>query len=270
MKLDKNYKVRVTPEQSRKIQELAILLGFEWWSSLKKVRYEDEPFLFLNSSSVDKLFGAMDNKFEFDAHKFPEIQADDLIALLIDLSKSAENPLQGVELTPEFEAVEPVVDNCQVSIQDIGTDILDTNADIKDTPRFKAGDRVYFGINPKIQTIESVHAYNNIKFIGTWGCAYARQCCHATPENYERLQAMFTDIEFEQPPKELKGSDLARAMLARGDKYVVGRVGNHVGIYYTWSESAGDFFELCGPGAFDIEPIDPRTGEPLTESVLDE
>lgn len=42
---------------------------------------------------------------------------------------SAENPLQDMELTPEFEAVEPIiVDNRQVNIQDTGTDILDTNA----------------------------------------------------------------------------------------------------------------------------------------------
>ena len=49
--------------------------------------------------------------------------------------ESAENPLQEMKLTPEFE-----VDN-SVNIQDIGTDILDTNADIKDTPKFEAGDR---------------------------------------------------------------------------------------------------------------------------------
>ena len=104
---------------------------------------------------------------------------------------SAENPLQGVELTPELVAVEP---------------------------KFKVGDKVYFGVNPKIQTVESVHAYkyNNIKFIGTWGCAHAKQCCHATQENYEMLCKLYPRIEFEQPAKELKGSDLAKALIEKG------------------------------------------------------
>ena len=105
----------------------------------------------------------------------------------------------------ESDYFEPVLADNSVNTQDIGTDILDTNADIKDTPKFEVGDKVYFGVNPKIQTVESVHAYNNIKFTGTWGCAHAKQCCHATQEKYERLQAIFPDIEFEQPPKELAG-----------------------------------------------------------------
>ena len=46
---------------------------------------------------------------------------------------------------------EPVlVDNCQANIQDIGTDILDTNADIKDAHKFKVGDPVYWGLKSRI------------------------------------------------------------------------------------------------------------------------
>ena len=68
---------------------------------------------------------------------------------------SAENPLQGVELTPEFEVVEPVLADNSVNIQDIDTDILDTNADIKDTPKFKVGDKVYApSVGAKVYTLK--------------------------------------------------------------------------------------------------------------------
>ena len=190
---------------------------------------------------------------------------------------SAENPLQDIELTPEFEAVEPVLaDNCQVNIQDIGTDILDTNADIKDKPKFKVGDKVYYGSEYRILTIAEFDENGWIRPDGwirldRWvGFINDKQCCHATQENYEMLCKLYPHIEFEQPPKPLTGSDLARAMFDKGHEYVVGRVGNHVGVYYTWSEGAAHFFEVGGTGTFDIEPIDPRTGELLTESVLND
>lgn len=190
----------------------------------------------------------------------------------------AENPLQDMKLTPELEAVEPVLsDNC-VNIQDIDTNILDTNADIKDTPKFKVGDKVYFGVNPKIQTIESLHAYDNIKFIGTWGCAHAKQCCHATPENYERLQATFPDIEFEQPPKSLTGSDLARAMVDKGwfiiDCYV-SAISDEDALRFRNKRMQvalfGDGLFTDGVKQFPFAvPFDSKTGNPLTESVLND
>ena len=116
--------------------------------------------------------------------------------------ESAENPLQGVELTPEFEAVEPVLsDNCQVNIQDIGTDILDTNADIKDTPKFKVGDKVYLFGADYIEEITKIIGANFYLAGADFDASVSiKEICHATPENYERLQATFTDIEFERPP----------------------------------------------------------------------
>ena len=89
--------------------------------------------------------------------------------------ESAETPLQDIELTPEFE-----------------TKALE--------PKFKVGDRVYFGTDPDIKTISEVGNDNDVQFAGEFGWASGYSCCHATPENYERLQATFTDIDFEQPP----------------------------------------------------------------------
>ncbi len=158
---------------------------------------------------------------------------------------SAENPLQNIELTPEFEAVEP---------------------------KFKVGDRVYTGIDEDIKVIKQVKekfvVAPSIPFLDTH--YPISEVCHATSENHEMLCKLYPHIKFEAPPKELTGSDLARAMFDKGHEYVVGRVGNHVGVYYTWSEGAAHFFEVGGTGTFYIEPIDPKTGEPLTESILND
>ena len=100
--------------------------------------------------------------------------------LVID---SAENPPQGMELTPETKALEP---------------------------KFKVGDRVYVGLTGKIARVtkiiddDVVSVANKNNEVRVW----VSNICHATPENYERLQATFTDIEFEQPPKKLTDIDL--------------------------------------------------------------
>ena len=191
MELDKHYKVRVNPEQSRKIQELLFALGGCWLSGshFKEPVMLDADCLFLNKLMVLTCTRERGNCYFENKHTHTEIQADELIALLTDLSKSAENPLQKMELTPEFEAVEP---------------------------KFKVGDKVYFGTEPNVKNISEVGNDNDVQFVGELGWARGDSRCHATQENYERLQAIFPDIEFEQPPKELAGSDLARALIKKG------------------------------------------------------
>ena len=105
-----------------------------------------------------------DNGFitEYDFEKFDPVT---------DLSKSAVNPLQGMELTPEFEAVEP---------------------------KFKVGDKVYYGIRHHIFHIKTIKGDFCTFTNGIKCCGFTR-LCHATQENYERLQATFTDIKFERP-----------------------------------------------------------------------
>ena len=181
MKLDKNYKVRVTPKQSRQIQELAIKLGFEWWTSGKQVVHTEVNNLTLGTNCM--IFGCFANHREFDADtRFTEISADDLITLLADLPKSAENPLQGAELTPEFKAGDPVYCFGEKRISKINEYVGDETYSLRDSETLYQADYLTL----------------------------------ATQENYERLQAAFPDIEFEAPPKELTGSDLAMALIKKG------------------------------------------------------
>ena len=101
MKLDKHYKVRVNPEQSRKIQELLFDCGFKWAMTGQTI-HSDREIILIEPGKLRSLNGAKSTlKF------YIEIAADDLIALLTDLPKSAENPLQDVELSQDFLALKP-------------------------------------------------------------------------------------------------------------------------------------------------------------------
>lgn len=84
-----------------------------------------------------------------------------------------ENPLQNMKLTPEFEAE-------------------------ASEPKFKAGDKVYYGIRHHIFHIKTIKGDFCTFTNGIKCCGFTR-LCHATPENYERLQATFPHIEFERP-----------------------------------------------------------------------
>ncbi len=158
---------------------------------------------------------------------------------------SAENPPQKMELTPEFDAVEP---------------------------KFKVGDKVYVGLTGKIAQVteiiddEVVNVANKNNEVRAW----ISNICHATPENHALLSKPFPAIEFEQPPKPLSGDDIVRAMLKKGiknvlclwvngDKIIVDRLSYKGGLMSTNCNIVGG-----------LTPIDWHTGEPLTEAVLDE
>ena len=89
---------------------------------------------------------------------------------------SAENPLQNIELTPDFE----------------------TEAS---EPKFKVGDKVYYGSEYRILTIAEFDDDGWIRPDRWVGFINNKQCCHATPENYALLSKLYPHIEFEQPPK---------------------------------------------------------------------
>ena len=158
---------------------------------------------------------------------------------------SAENPLQDIELTPEFEAVEP---------------------------KFKVGDKVYYRAYADICVVSDVSDIGEVQIKGWMEDYYdSRYFCHATPENYERLQAMFTDIEFERPPKPLTGIELAKKLIAKGHNYLV--VDTVIGIRVLTRLEGNTLIDSNNvrlDELDDITPLNDETGEPLTESVLDE
>lgn len=258
MKLDKNYKVRVTPEQSREIQELVFGLGGKWNGGTDWVINETIPFLYVTSGLVMTCDSKAQEYFSYASSENTEIQADDLIALLTDLSKSAENPLQGMELTPEFEAVEPVLaDNCQVSIQDIGTDILDTNADIKDTPKFKVGDPVYWGLKSRIFKIHRFMSTNvlEVELDGCVTAVHKDELFPATLENYGKLCSLFECIDFEQPPTQADIDNEAVDKLAEAMKNKLAKKREQG--YHGWATCKhGDLVQLLINHVDKGDPID--------------
>lgn len=190
---------------------------------------------------------------------------------------------------------EPVIDDMSKSDDEIDTTQNSVEAsDIQATneldnqpmgtrtvsePKFKVGDKVYLPVLENVCTIDK--AGKVITSDGDYFCDISDDhtfgFCHATQENYELLCKLYPHIEFEQPPKELKGSDLCRAMLEKGWKYV---------LCYVSAESDKQAVEtkseptpiygvkhsrfLCGYDSsvsFAV-PFDPRTGEPLTEAAL--
>ena len=112
--------------------------------------------------------------------------------LVID---SAENPLQDMKLTPEFK----------------------TEAS---EPKFKAGDKVYVGLTGKIAQVTGIIDDDvvNIANKNNEFRAWVSNICHATQENYERLQATFPDIEFEQPTTQADIDNAAVDKLAQAMK----------------------------------------------------
>ena len=225
MKLDENYKVRVTPEQSREIHSLILLEGGEVSYGLKP-QLQDE-FLVVENEHDSVVIYYTDQDI-FPTTENQEIQADDLIALLTDLLKSAENPLQDMELTPETEASEP---------------------------KFKVGDKVYFGTDPDIKTISEVGNDNDVQFAGEFGWASGYSCCHATPENYERLQATFTDIEFERPPTQADIDNEAVDKLAQAMKSKLAKKREQG--YHGWETCKhGDLVQLLINHVDKGDPID--------------
>ena len=179
---------------------------------------------------------------------------------------SAENPLQKMELTPDFE----------------------TEAS---EPKFKVGDKVYApSVGSKIYTVKDVgdgwcypvridcsydedHEFTKEGLITAEGLPILFL---ATELNHSLLSQLY-GIDFEQPAKELKGSDLARAMFDKGWHLVPCVVSdvsdsdalNHDNCCLV-DEWCANYFDSDGYRYKYAVPFDPRTGEPLTESVLDE
>ena len=250
--LSESYKVRVNPEQSRKIQELLFALGGCWLSGshFKEPIMLYADYLFLNKLMVLTCAYERGNCYFENKHAHTEIQADDLIALLTDLSKSAENPIQGVELTPEFEAVEP---------------------------KFKVGDKVYKYGETDVKTVLEVFEYGYMRISNYPHRVNHESICHATPENHALLSKPYPHIEFEQPPTQADIDNEAVDKLAQAMKNKLAEKREQG--YHGWETCKhGDLVQLLINHVDKGDPIDVANfcaflfarGEPLTESVLDE
>lgn len=169
---------------------------------------------------------------------------------------SAENPLQNIELTPEFEAAEPT---------------------------FKVGDKVYYGSEYRILTIAEFDENGWIRPEG-WirldrlvGFINDKKCCHATQENHEMLCNLYPHIEFEQPPTQADIDNEAVDKLAQAMKNKLAEKREQG--YHGWETCKhGDLAQLLINHVDKGDPIDVANfcaflfarGEPLTESILDE
>ena len=161
---------------------------------------------------------------------------------------SAETPLQDMKLTPEFE----------------------TEAS---EPKFKVGDKVYI---PNIKNLCTIR--NDGKVITSDGQYYcnlsdSHDLCFvlATPENYEMLCKLYPHIEFEAPPKPLTGIELAKKLIAKGHNYLV--VDTVIGIRVLTRLEGNTLIDSNNvrlDELDDITPLDDETGEPLTESILND
>ena len=294
MKLDKNYKVRVTPEQSRKIQELVFKLGGSLQSGDTFVKETHLERLYV-SKCLKMSFGLTEHGWSYQ--EGATIQADDLIALLTDLSKS----------DMEIDITQNSVDNNQANTQDNSANIQDSRVNIQAPhvsspsndgatyvsepcndvlfPRFEVGQKAYcpwlndgelvtLGLDDNGDLIAQTK-----KGLQAFDCeGYALDCTPRQPDlfpatdyYFEHLSAIMPWIKFEQPPKPLTGDELVRQMILLGiknvlcfkngttDKVIIDR------LCYEGSLMTPDCVVIGG-----VTPIDWYTGEPLTEAVLDE
>ena len=145
---------------------------------------------------------------------------------------SAENHLQNMESTPEFE-----------------TKALE--------PKFKVGDRVYVGLTGRIVQV-TVIIDNDVVSVANKnnevraGVSYI---CHATPENCERLQATFPDIEFERPPTQADIDNEAVDKLAQAMKNKLAKKREQG--YHGWATCKhGDLVQLLINHVDKGDPID--------------
>ena len=143
---------------------------------------------------------------------------------------------------------------------------------------FKAGDKVYKYGETDVKTVLEVFEYGYMQISNYPYRVNHESICYATQENYEILCKPYPHIEFEQPPKEITGSDLTKGMFERGDFAAVCKCSDtSESSAITFSPlrlivgySNGRFEENNGKYWDYAVPFDPKTRIPLTEDVLNE
>lgn len=76
MKIDKDYKIKVTPEQSERIQKICFDQGRDWAFGNGQVRYTQQPYLYIGNIRLKR---DDDNEY-FDKDNNVEITAEEFIA----------------------------------------------------------------------------------------------------------------------------------------------------------------------------------------------
>ena len=146
---------------------------------------------------------------------------------------------------------------------------------------FKVGDKVYKYGETDVNTVLDVFVSGYMRISNYPHRVNHEVICHATQENYEMLCKLYPHIEFEQPPKEITGSDLCRAMLDKGWHLVPCVVSdisdsdalNNDNCCLVDEWWVGSFDSCFNSGDYSYKyavPFDPKTGIPLTEDVLNE
>lgn len=175
----------------------------------------------------------------------------------------------GEEWKYHVNRFEPVV---EPSIE--ANDELDgTPCETRTVAKFEVGDKVYCNVSGCIETVETIISNELLSVDGRY--MSISTCCYATQENYEMLCKLYPHSHFEKPPVILNGSDLCRAMLERGDKYVpcyVSNVGEKEAEEWQYEELVTSFkndkFIANDYWKYAV-PFDPRTGEVLTPVASD-
>lgn len=106
-----NIKMRVTPEQSVKVQEICFNRGFEWVSGEKKAIYINEPFITISSEKDIRWIGK-DRESIFIEAKEKEIDPELFIRTngsCVEDNNKAKNPnSKHYELWENFEAIDVI------------------------------------------------------------------------------------------------------------------------------------------------------------------
>lgn len=163
---------------------------------------------------------------------------------------SAENPLQNIELTPEFEAAETVLADNSVNTQD-------NSVNIQDTPKFKVGDPVYWGLKSKIFKVYRLMTTNvlEVELDGCVTAVHKDELCPATLENYGKLCSLFECIDFEQPPTQADIDNEAVDKLAQAMKNKLAKKREQG--YHGWATCKhGDLVQLLINHVDKGDPID--------------
>ena len=68
-KINDNYKIRVTPEQSKKVQEICFKKGIDWRFTENIIKLTDKPFLIINKGHLSYLDISQEEYFNKDKNK---------------------------------------------------------------------------------------------------------------------------------------------------------------------------------------------------------